>query len=246
MGFKEPLHLSLGVEPASGIAFEALGDDRRQRLDPLELAAAFGALLIAIADGRVVHPVSAHHAGAHPVCGLFAVLLALVLGDRCEQVLDEDGVRIFAELDGRTFQRRACAEDRLLQIEVVFHVARHAAYVIDDDHGLQRAVLLDEEQHLIKARTRGQRAGHIVVEDLHHLVPAMRRIFPAACLLRGEAIALGGLFLGADAAVDHRRLVALSGHGWSGLLCLSVGDWGSISPSPASGWSRSTRRMLSH
>nr|WP_233508699.1 hypothetical protein [Parvularcula marina] len=49
---------------------------------------------------RMKHPIAVHGAGAHPVLGLLGILLALVLRDGRQQVLDKLGVAVLAELNG--------------------------------------------------------------------------------------------------------------------------------------------------
>ena len=69
------------------IAFQRLGDDGGIGLVAHEQLAVSGNTLVAVADRGVEHPVTVHGACPHPVLGLLAILLTLVLGDGGEQVL---------------------------------------------------------------------------------------------------------------------------------------------------------------
>nr|WP_054948419.1 hypothetical protein [Novosphingobium sp. KN65.2] len=159
------------------------------------------------------HPITAEHSRPHPVFGLFAVLLALVLRHAGQQVFDQNAVGILTKLNGRGFQRRARPEDGFLEIEVIANVPRHAAYVVDDDDKAQLAALADERQHIVKAGALRQLAGNVIGEHGDDFMPAMLRIFAATGFLRGQAVAFRRLFLGADAAVDDCLLIFFPGHG---------------------------------
>lgn len=50
-------------------------------------------LFIAKPSGRTrKHAIPIHHSGTHPVLGLLRILLALVLRNRSQHILHEDGV----------------------------------------------------------------------------------------------------------------------------------------------------------
>ncbi|BBK42779.1 hypothetical protein STVA_27990 [Allostella vacuolata] len=115
MVLEEAHHVGLGLEVARGIAFEGFLDDRGGRLVALQHLPAAGHGHVLVADRRLEHPVAVHDPGAHAVLHLLAVLLALVLRDAGEQVLDQDRVRVLAELDGGGFQVAAGLGDGAAQ-----------------------------------------------------------------------------------------------------------------------------------
>ncbi|NDW05116.1 hypothetical protein GTK09_11830 [Jiella sp. 40Bstr34] len=90
IGLQETLDVCLSLEAARGVAFERFGHDRGDRLIAFEHLAASGNPLIAIADGRRKHRIAILQARPHPVLGLLAILLPLVLGNRGEEIFDED------------------------------------------------------------------------------------------------------------------------------------------------------------
>ncbi|MEM9840251.1 MAG: hypothetical protein AAF830_13990 [Pseudomonadota bacterium] len=143
-------------------------------------------------DRRAEGPVAAHHASAHPVHGLLGILLALVLGDRREQVFNEDRVAIFAELNGRAFNLRACSVDRMFKLQVRFDVPRDAADVIDQ-HNVYGALagFLEVAEHRGDAWTIDEPAGDSTIgEHLGHLIPFHARKLAAAGFLGSETVAL--------------------------------------------------------
>ncbi|TPE63599.1 hypothetical protein FJQ54_01620 [Sandaracinobacter neustonicus] len=164
-----------------------------------------------------------------------------MLSNARQQMLDENAVGVRAELDGRRFQRRACPEDGLFQIEVVADITRHAADVVDDDDHSSFAAFADRGQHVVEAETLSKFAGHVIGEDAHDLMAAMLRIFAAAGFLASEAVALSRLLLGAHAAVNYCLLVRFSGHGANCLMGPLVLIAPSLSRSTSSEISDSSR-----
>ena len=99
LAFKEALDFGLRLETPRSVSLKTFTDDRGERLvrfEPLT-APAYG--FVAVADWRLKRPVPAQQTHAHAVLHLLTVLLALVLRDAGEQVLDKDGVGVFAELN---------------------------------------------------------------------------------------------------------------------------------------------------
>nr|WP_246381323.1 caspase family protein [Novosphingobium chloroacetimidivorans] len=246
MRFKEAFYLRLGVETACGIACQAFLYDRGDGFVAHQNAATAPALLVAIAQRCHEYPVPAEHTRPHPVLGLFAVLLALMLCNARQQMLDEDAIGVRPEFNGRGFQRRTRSEDRLFQIEVIADITRHTAYVVDDNDQSRIATgLADESEHLIEARTLRQLARHVIGENANDPVPAMLGIFAAAGFLRAEAVALFRLFLGADAAVYDCLMVYFSGHGAACLPPVLRGLLVLIAPSHFEFPARSTSSEIS-
>lgn len=99
MSFEEPPHGGAAIEAAAGIAFQRFADDRGQRLDPLQHFPAARRLFVLITDRSLEHPEAVERPRVHPVQRLLAILLALVLGDTREKMLDELAVGILAEFD---------------------------------------------------------------------------------------------------------------------------------------------------
>ncbi len=79
MGFEEPFYFGLRIETARGVAFQRFFDHGCQRLLPHQHLAAPRHTLIAIAPRSLEHPVAIENPRPHPIAGLFAVLLPLVL-----------------------------------------------------------------------------------------------------------------------------------------------------------------------
>ncbi|MCR0981846.1 hypothetical protein NRP21_07275 [Roseomonas pecuniae] len=132
--FQKALHLARRLEPARGIAFQGFRDEGGQRLVADQHLAVPGDPLVAVADRRARNPVAVHRPRPHPVLGLLGILLALVLGNRRQQVLDQDRVRVLAELDRRAFQLAARLAQEVAQIPMPANVAGEAADIVDDDH----------------------------------------------------------------------------------------------------------------
>nr|WP_292911194.1 hypothetical protein [Niveispirillum sp.] len=76
---QETHHVGLRLEAARGITFKGFLHDRGSGFVALEHSAAATDALISVPGGSLEHPEAVHDTGAHPVAGLFAVLLALVL-----------------------------------------------------------------------------------------------------------------------------------------------------------------------
>ncbi|XWN29351.1 MAG: hypothetical protein ROR55_17840 [Devosia sp.] len=90
LGFKKAFHLNLSLKPARGIAFQRFLQDRRARLIADEKVTVTCGALELVANRRVEGPVAVQAACPHAVDGLLAVLLALMLRDAGQQVLDQD------------------------------------------------------------------------------------------------------------------------------------------------------------
>ncbi|WP_339948494.1 hypothetical protein [uncultured Albimonas sp.] len=218
--FEEALHLHLALEPAAGEAFQGLLHRRGVGLVPHQQVAVARDAGVAVADRGLKAPIAIEGPGTHPVDGLLGVLLALMLGDAGQQVLDQDGIRILAELDRGALQLAACSGKRGAQLEMRLQAAGEPRDVVDDH---DRLALLGAEsgQHGEHARPGGLAPGHVVGEDGHDLVALVAGILAAACLLRGQAIALPHLLGSRHPAVDHRLLIRRHSH--DGLLSAAVG-----------------------
>nr|WP_237740213.1 hypothetical protein [Oceanibaculum indicum] len=198
------LYLGLRLEPATGIEFHRLRDDRGQRLVPHQHLALAGAGLIAVSGRATERPVAVQQPRAHAVGGLLGVLLALVLGDGGKKVLDEDGIGILAELDGGAFEPRPCLSDGLAQIEMPPDRAGKAADIVDQDNMLPvPPMFLQIGQHGQHAGAVDHAAGNgFVFETGRDLISLHSREFLAAGALRGVSLSLGDLRGGRDAAID--------------------------------------------
>ncbi|KPM17713.1 hypothetical protein WG75_00095 [Citromicrobium sp. WPS32] len=87
--FKEALDLDLGAEAFACEPFQGLCDDGGERLIADQHIAASTLALVAIAGGCLKHPIAVERPRTHPVFGLLAILLALVLRNRSEKILDQ-------------------------------------------------------------------------------------------------------------------------------------------------------------
>nr|WP_260394781.1 hypothetical protein [Sphingobium lignivorans] len=92
MRFEEAFQLRLRGEAPTGETFQPLADDRRHRLVTNKNASAARTALIAIAERRIVNPISVEHSRPHPVLGLLSVFAPRVLSDACKQMLDKHAI----------------------------------------------------------------------------------------------------------------------------------------------------------
>jgi hypothetical protein len=213
---QEALHLGLRFEAAGCKALQRFLDDTGERLSRHEhFAAVPGHTVIAIADRRREAPIAIGSARLHAVFGLLGVLLALVLRDRGEKVLDQHAVGIFAKLDGWRFQLAASGRDRRAKLDMRLKSARKAAYVIDDDDVRGRfAMLFEEGQHTKHARAINDAAGcAFIPEHLHDLVAFGTCVIAAARFLRTKAGAARHLLGIGHAAIDNGLRGAWRSHG---------------------------------
>ncbi|EAQ04967.1 hypothetical protein OB2597_06775 [Pseudooceanicola batsensis HTCC2597] len=206
LGFEEALHFDLRAEPPAGKSFKSFSQYRSVRLIPHEQIAVTGCALIAVSNRSLKAPVAVQRSRPHAVDGLFPVLLTLVLRDRGEEVLDKDGVGIFAELDGRAFEASTSSVQIGAELEVCFQPARKTRNIIDDDNRSKSAVLAEISQHRGHAWSCRQAARHIIGKNLGDLIALVLRVLAATGFLRGEAIPARGLFGGRDAAVNDGLL----------------------------------------
>nr|WP_293948800.1 hypothetical protein [Sneathiella sp.] len=72
---------------------------------------------------------------------MFAVLLALVLRNACEQVFNELAVTVFAEFKRRGFKDAARFADRCTKFEMGLYATGEAADIVDD-HNMRLASVL--------------------------------------------------------------------------------------------------------
>nr|WP_246637812.1 hypothetical protein [Nitratireductor kimnyeongensis] len=138
---QEALHFDLRLEAPGGIAFQRFLQDGGIRLIAHEDFAVPAFALIAIADRSLMHPIAVLHARPHAVDRLLAVLLALVLGNRGEKVLDELRIGIFAEFDRGADKDATGIADLHPQLKMRHQPARKAANVVDYDRVRFLAVL---------------------------------------------------------------------------------------------------------
>nr|WP_238365426.1 hypothetical protein [Mesobacterium pallidum] len=148
---------------------------------------------------------------------LFGVLLAMVLGDRGQHVLDELAVAVLAKLDGGAFQPCADRSDGGAQFQMRVQIAGKARDVVDDHYGVMLAVLAQPGQHLLDRGAIHQTAGDaFVFEDFFDGIALVGGEFAAAALLAGKPVALGKLRLGGHTGIDDGRVCA---HGRGSFLC---------------------------
>ncbi|MFG1342233.1 hypothetical protein V5F58_18415 [Xanthobacter autotrophicus] len=248
IGLEHPHDVGLILVLARGIAFEGVLHHRGGRLVAHQHLSAPGDAGIFVADRRLEHEIAVLDAGAHAVAGLLAILLTLVLGDRGEQVLHQDGVRVLAELDGGGFQHAAGLGDGPAQVQVCLEATRQAGHVVDEDDGARRLALADEGQHGLHGRALGEAAGNVIGEDAEDAVALHAGELPAAGLLRLQAVADLGLLAAGDAAIDHRLLVDVSAHAPPSFPssdgCSPEMDGRIIAPSPSASGRRPAQARI--
>nr|WP_245445885.1 hypothetical protein [Rhizobium album] len=146
--FEKAFYFRNCLETPAGIAFERIGNDCCIWLVAHEKFSMPGNTLVTVSERWIKYPIAVHHAGAHPVHGLLAILLALVLRDRGKQVLNKDGIGILAELDGRTFELAASIGNRGAKLQMRFQPTGQPAYVVNQYDAALCPVLLQEIEHV--------------------------------------------------------------------------------------------------
>nr|WP_069095576.1 hypothetical protein [Methyloligella halotolerans] len=150
--------------------------------------------------------IAVHEARPHAVDDLFGVLLALMLRDGGQQVLDKHAVGVLAELNGGALQLASSLADGSAQFDMSLETARQTADVVDDDNMRAAALLTAEEaQHGQHAGPVDHAAGDAFIpEHLRNLIATVARKFAAARLLRDQSVAFLKLPKAGDAAVNNR------------------------------------------
>nr|WP_299679864.1 hypothetical protein [uncultured Roseobacter sp.] len=202
--FKKALDLCLSPKASAGIPVERFSNNRSIRLVAHQHLAVAVHFLIAIANRRMETPVSVHRPRPHTAFGLLGVLLALVLGNGGKQILNQDAVRVFTEVDGRAFQLTACFFQCPAQHPVAFDIASKAADIIDDNDDAAFALFFDEGQKRAKGRAIKNLTRHgALFKDLDDLLALTLGIVSAACRLRFQAVTFLNLAFGRDARVQN-------------------------------------------
>nr|WP_233713172.1 hypothetical protein [Amaricoccus solimangrovi] len=183
LALKEALDLDLCREAPRGVAFKRLLKDGSVGLVTDQNSAVTAGALVSVADRSLKNPIAVLHPRSHAVDGLLAVLLALVLRHRGQQVLDQPRVRAFAEFDGGADENTASVADLHAQIEMRHQIARKAADIVDNDGMRLFAARLQVRQHGLHAGSCRQASGSIVPEDLDDLIAAILGKFPASRFL---------------------------------------------------------------
>src|SRR5262249_29672726 len=127
-------------------------------------------------------------------------LLALILGEAGELVLEQSPLRAVLELVARVVHGDAVTPELLLDRELLRHVAGEAVG-LRDDQDLEVAPL-GGVQHRIEAGEVPVGARLVIVPAGNHGHAEAVYGAIAVLVLRGEAVALGLLQEGADAGVD--------------------------------------------
>src|SRR5690606_37107759 len=99
------LHLDLAGETRRSESFQGLAYDGRFRLVRHQHLALAFALLMTVADGRMKRPIAVHHAGAHLLAHLTAVLLALKLRLGSDDGFDELALGRILKIEVEAFAR---------------------------------------------------------------------------------------------------------------------------------------------
>lgn len=94
-----------------------------------------------------------------------------------------------------------------------FKAASQAADVVDDDDELRFPVSTQIGEHVLHAGPPDDASRHIVLENLHHGVTAILRVFAASRFLAGETVAACCLLRRANPAVDYSLFLTRSRHG---------------------------------
>nr|WP_245702153.1 hypothetical protein [Thalassobaculum litoreum] len=129
---EEVLYLALCLEAARGEAFQRFRHNTRDRLRADQKLVMAADLLEVVTGYGLEHPIAVLGAAPHPVLGLLAVLLALVLGDAGQQVLDEGAVGVLAEPDGWRHQHAARLQNGAAQRTIGLDIAGEPGQVVDD------------------------------------------------------------------------------------------------------------------
>ncbi|AMN53206.1 hypothetical protein ACP90_12985 [Labrenzia sp. CP4] len=160
--------------------------------------------LVAIADRGLEHPVTVHHARAHPIECLFGVLLALVLSNRGEQVFNKDGICIIVKLQRRAFQFAARFSENFSQVHMCFHAPCESRNIVDQHDVLLFSSMLSEKgDQTVHARAFFFSTCHVISKNVHHFIRTKGRVFAASPLLGVKAMTLAYLFRARYAAIDN-------------------------------------------
>lgn len=163
-----------------------------------------GDLLVAISRHRLEHPIAVLGTAPHPVLGLLAVLLALVLSNAGEQVFNEGAVGILAKAYRRRHQHAARLGYGTAERAVGFDIAGEPGEVVNDHRiGTVRRVM-QKNQQIPHAGAVGMLAGNIINKNAGNAHAPVPGKFSAAGFLAGEPVALGDLRVIADPAIEDR------------------------------------------
>ncbi len=99
LAFKEAFDIGLCLKPLPRVPLHSLADDRGQRfVGDQHFALPFG-FFVAVARRTGKRPIAVQQPRPLAVMDLFGVLLALMLGNGGQQVLNQNGIGILPELD---------------------------------------------------------------------------------------------------------------------------------------------------
>nr|WP_228185782.1 hypothetical protein [Stappia indica] len=219
LAFQEALHLGNALQPAAGEGLQGLLDDAGKRLVAHQELAVSGNLLVAIAVGRREAPVAGHHPGLHLLDHLAAVLLALQLALGGEDGLDELALGRVLKTEVQALDAGAAHAERFSELDVELGVAGKALQIVEDDDvvlAIGLGIEIAEQRHHAGPPHEVAGTGDVIGEHRLDLIAHMKRMGPAPCLLRIEAVEFGGLLAARDAAIDQR----LGGCGLGGLGCV--------------------------
>lgn len=172
LAFQEALDLGLAFKAPGGEALQGLFNDGGHRLVTDQQLAVARHALVRVVERRNERPIAAQRTGAHAVPDLLGVLLALMLGDGGQQVLDEDRIGILAELDARAFQLAAESVDVLFVDEAAQMALPNVLAV---SQAAKTLILIGDPQQLGQP-IQGSHPDGCDVSALHHILEGAQTI----------------------------------------------------------------------
>ncbi|MEC9243751.1 MAG: hypothetical protein VYB05_03160 [Pseudomonadota bacterium] len=200
---KKALHIGLLFKAPGSETLQRFLDHGGNRFIAHHYLAAPRDAFVTIADRCLQNPIAIQDTRTHAALGLLRIMLALILIDAGNDVLNELIGCVILKIHYWTFKNAAGVFDLLPHHEVAQHIAAKPVRVIDNDD--DAGMLSDICQHCLKARAIGVRARQGIGENFPDLITFSLRIFPASALLRVQSIAShSGLFYVGHTAIKYR------------------------------------------
>nr|WP_253343422.1 hypothetical protein [Sphingobium sp. OAS761] len=216
MTLQEAGNLGLRLQLATGEALQGVLNDRGLGFVALDERPLAFHLVVFVAQRQCETPIAVEAPRPHTGQGLLGVLAAMFACkgglDHFENVL----FRIVGEYALGGFQLAPGLADGIADREVGADASCEAVEVVNDDLGAG-AALFEEGDHFLEAVALLRLAGQIVGKDAKDAIAFPLGIFATGGFLRVEAVAVLGLLLAGDAAIDNREVVRVA----HGLLFLA-------------------------
>ena len=205
MLFEKLLHFCRGFKQPRGITFQALADDRRDRLVEDEDFTLAPSQLIFVPNGTPQTIIAVLRPGPHPADCLPRVSPPMMLVERCLDILRQLAFGIVADFKRGRFENAACFSYRFTESQVDVEITRQAREIVDDDD-VGFLLLAQESEHVIHTGALEHFAGYIVLKNADELIAAPLGIFPRCGRLPDDPMTVQLLVGPGDAAVSNAFL----------------------------------------